>query len=121
MYYLYKEGAKRITPSLELSTLEYINLYKNYEKEFNYSPSLEFVAYTRQELMISKFCPLNCLGQCGKCHLNEYELKDDYTSFPIYTDNKCQMHLLADKVTNKIKDIPKIKEYSSAIRLEFYN
>ena len=31
------------------------------------------------------------------------------------------MHLLADKVTNKIKDIPKIKEYSSAIRLEFYN
>ena len=121
MYYLYKEGAKRITPSLELSTLEYINLYKNYEKEFNYSPSLEFIAYTRQELMISKFCPLNCLGQCGKCHLNEYELKDDYTSFPIYTDKKCQMHLLADKVTNKIKDIPKIKEYSSAIRLEFFN
>jgi hypothetical protein len=71
--------------------------------------------------MISKFCPLNCLGQCDKCHLNEYELKDDYTSFPIYTDKKCQMHLLADKVTNKIKDIPKIKEYSSAIRLEFYN
>ena len=121
MYYLYKDGVKRITPSLELTTTEYINLFKNYLNEFKNEPSLEFIAYTRQELMISKFCPLKCQNECGKCHLNEYELKDEYTSFPIYTDNKCQFHLLADKITNKINDISKIKKYSSAIRLEFYN
>ena len=31
------------------------------------------------------------------------------------------MHLLSTKRINKIKDISRVKEYSSAIRLEFYN
>ena len=31
------------------------------------------------------------------------------------------MHLLSTKKVNKIKDIAKVKEYSSAIRLEFFN
>ena len=52
---------------------------------------------------------------------NNYILKDDYDEFILYTDNKCQMHLLANKKLNKIKDIKKIINYSSAIRLEFFN
>ena len=54
-------------------------------------------------------------------NLNNYILKDDYDEFILYTDNKCQMHLLANKKLNKIKDIKKIINYSSAIRLEFFN
>ena len=121
VYYHLKNGVKRITPSIELSTDEYINLSKEYFNNFNEYPPLEFVAYTTPELMISKYCPLKIHNQCGKCHLNNYILKDDYDEFILYTDNKCQMHLLANKKLNKIKDINKIIKYSSTIRIEFYN
>ena len=71
--------------------------------------------------MVSKFCPLRTHNQCGKCHNYNYLLKDDFDTFHLYTDNKCHMHLLSTKKVNKIKDIAKVKEYSSAIRLEFFN
>lgn len=120
-YYLYKIGVKRITPSLELSTTDFINISKNYYEAFNIKPNLEFVAYTTPELMISKYCPLKNHNQCGVCKNNNYLLKDEYDSFYLYTDNKCQMHLLAKDKINKIKDVPKVKEYCSRIRLEFFN
>ena len=121
IYYHLKNGVKRIAPSIELSTDEYINLSKEFFNNYNEYPPLEFIAYTTPELMISKYCPLKVHHQCGKCHLNNYVLKDDYDEFILYTDNKCQMHLLANKKLNKIKDIKKIINYSSAIRLEFFN
>lgn len=120
-YYFIKNGAKRVTPSLELSTNEYLTLAKNYYNYFNEFASLEFVAYTTPELMVSKFCPLRTHNQCGKCHNYNYLLKDDFDTFHLYTDNKCHMHLLSTKKVNKLKDISKVKEYSSAIRLEFFN
>lgn len=120
-YYFFKNGIKRITPSIELSTSEYIQLSKNYLDNFGNYANLEFIAYSTPELMISKFCPLKTHNQCGKCHLNKYILKDDYDKFILYTDNKCQMHLLSHKKINKINDIPKIIKYTSAIRLEFYD
>ena len=115
-YYFIKNGAKRVTPSLELSTNEYLTLAKNYYNYFNEFASLEFVAYTTPELMVSKFCPLRTHNQCGKCHNYNYLLKDDFDTFHLYTDNKCHMHLLSTKKVNKIKDISKVKQYSSAIR-----
>ncbi len=121
LYYLYKHGAKIIAPSIELSTNEFINLYNNFKKEYNEEPQLEFVAYSNPELMISKYCPLRVFNQCSKCKNNIYELNDEYEDFLLYTDNKCQMHLLSKDKLNKIKDISLIKNYSKRIRLEFFN
>ena len=120
-YYHFKNGIKRITPSIELSTKEYISLAENYFDSFNLYPNLEFVAYSTVELMVSKYCPLKVHNQCGKCHQNKYIIKDDYDEFNLYTDKNCYMHLLTSKKLNKIKDIPKIKKYTTKIRLEFYN
>ena len=71
--------------------------------------------------MYSKYCPLKKYNECGKCKNNTYILEDEYDKFYLYTDEECCMHLLTNKKINKINDIKKIKNISSAIRIELFN
>ena len=86
---------------------------------YNTLPEIEYVIYGKTNLMTSKYCPLRVFNQCGKCKKNSYVLKDDYGTFPIYTDDSCYMHLLSNKPINKEKEIEKLLPYVSYFRLNF--
>ena len=112
---------KRITLSLEVNYEDVINIAKNSLSHYNELPEMEYVIYGKTNLMTSKYCPLKVINQCGKCKKNQYILKDDYGTFPIYTDDSCYMHLLSSKAINKEKEIEKLLPYVSYFRLNFTN
>lgn len=112
---------KRITLSLEVDSKDAINIAKNFMAHYNTLPEIEYVIYGKTNLMTSKYCPLRVFNQCGKCKKNSYVLKDDYGTFPIYTDESCYMHLLTNKPINKEKEIEKLLPYVSYFRLNFTN
>lgn len=112
---------KRITLSLEVKVDDAINIAKNTLAHYNELPEIEYVIYGKTNLMTSKYCPLRVFNQCGKCKNTQYILKDDYGTFPIYTDDSCYMHLLSNKPINKENDIEKLSPYVSYFRLNFTN
>lgn len=112
---------KRITLSLEVDANKAIELITNFHNHYNEDINIEYVVYGKTNLMTSKYCPLRVFNQCGKCKTTNYQLKDEYGVFDIYGDDKCYMHLLSSKPSNKIKDIQKLLPYVSYFRLNFTN
>lgn len=98
------------TLSVELDNEEITNIMNYYNRKCN----LEILLYSRIELMITKYCPINYLAnktsfcnKCinNKCINNKYELVDrNNKSYPIITDiDKHLTHILDNKITNKIE------------------
>ena len=96
--------SKLLTLSVELSDEEISNIMNYYNNKAN----LEMIIYSRIELMITKYCPVNFLTNkdkiCTKCHHNEYKLVDrNNEEYPILTDkDKHLTHILDYKITNKL-------------------
>ncbi len=118
IYNLLKNGASSVTLSLEMDyelIKETINSFKN---KYKFNPPLEMVCYGKENLMTLKYCPLKKHGECGKCNLHTYYLKDEFGKFPLYHDG-CITHIINDKALNLVDDLDKITPLIKRIRLDF--
>lgn len=95
------------TLSVELSEEE----IKKIMDYYNHKCNVELLVYSRIEMMITKYCPINYLFNkdkiCNKCINNRYELVDrNNVSYPIVNDiSKHLTHILDSKITNSIDGI----------------
>lgn len=115
---LHRLGAKRVTLSYELNKKDITALLDTYYAENEGYPSLEMIVYGRAPLMFTKYCPLKKMGQCGICKTKNYELKDEYGSFPILSHEDCTTTILNGKILNLLDEMPSI-EGVEAFRLNF--
>ncbi len=122
-YELHRLGAKRVTLSYELNKNQISDLLDAYYEANEGYPSLEMIVYGRAPLLVTKYCPLKKLGQCGKCKTHRYEIEDEYGHFPILSDedlanDNCLTTILNGKVLNLLDEMPYI-ENVEAFRLNF--
>jgi len=122
-YELHRLGAKRVTLSYELNKKQISDLLEAYYAANDGYPALEMIVYGRAPLLVTKYCPLKKMGQCGKCRTHRYEIEDEYGHFPILTDadpenDDCLTTILNGKVLNLLDEIPYI-EGVEAFRLNF--
>lgn len=115
---LYRLGAERVTLSYELNKKQISELVEAYTEENGGCPSLEMIVYGRAPLMVTKYCPLKKMNQCGVCKAKSYELKDDYGTFPILSHGDCTTTILNGKILNLLDEMPFI-EGVEAFRLNF--
>lgn len=122
-YELHRLGAKRVTLSYELNKKQIRDLLDAYYEANDGYPALEMIIYGRAPLLVTKYCPLKKMGQCGKCKSHRYEIEDEYGHFPILThddpaNNDCLATILNGKVLNLLDEMPFI-EGVEAFRLNF--
>ena len=105
--FLYKNGAKRVTFSPEMTKIRLDTFKKNFFDEFNEEPNLEKIVYGHEELMISKYCPIaktydTNIG-CNLCYQNQYYLKDRFDDkYPLINDGFCNVKIMHSKPLNLI-------------------
>jgi putative protease len=102
IHLLHRLGIKRVTLSPEMSFDRIKQLIPNFIKRFGYKPSLELEVYGRQDLMITKYCPIaktfKTKPDCHLCEKNQYALEDRMgLRFPLVHDGHCNLRLLHDK------------------------
>jgi len=102
IHLLHRLGVKRVTLSPEISFDRIKLLIPNFIKKFGYMPSLELEVYGRQDLMITKYCPIaktfKTKPDCHLCEKNQYALEDRMgLRFPLVHDGNCNLRLLHDK------------------------
>lgn len=122
-YELHRLGAKRVALSYELNKKQIRDLLDAYYEANDGYPALEMIIYGRAPLLVTKYCPLKKMGQCGKCKSHRYEIEDEYGHFPILThddpaNNDCLATILNGKVLNLLDEMPFI-EGVEAFRLNF--
>lgn len=117
-YELHKLGAKRVTLSYELNKRQIMQLIEQYCRENDGLPALEMIVYGRAPLLFTKYCPLKKMGQCGICKTKQYEIKDEYGTFPIVSNYDCTTTILNGKTLNLLDEMPSI-EGVQAFRLNF--
>lgn len=117
-YELHRLGAKRVTLSYELNKKQIKDLLDAYYAENEGYPALEMIVYGRAPLLFTKYCPLKKMNQCGKCKTREYEIKDEYGTFPILSHNDCTTTILNGKILNLLDEMPSISGVE-AFRLNF--
>jgi len=122
-YQLHKLGAKRVTLSYELNKNQIKDLIDTYHEENGGYPVLEMIVYGRAPLLVTKYCPLKKMGQCGKCQSHRFEIEDEYGTFPILSDadlanDNCLTTILNGKILNLLDEMPYI-EGVEAFRLNF--
>ncbi len=115
---LHKLGAKRVTLSYELNRKQIDDLLDAYYRENDGYPALEMIVYGRAPLMFTKYCPLKKMNQCGICKTKQYEIRDEYGSFPILSHDDCTTTVLNGKVLNLLDEMPTI-DGVEAFRLNF--
>lgn len=117
-YELHKLGARRVTLSYELNKRQIMQLIEQYCRENDGLPALEMIVYGRAPLLFTKYCPLKKMGQCGICKTKQYEIKDEYGTFPIVSNYDCTTTILNGKTLNLLDEMPSI-EGVQAFRLNF--
>ncbi|MBE6031779.1 MAG: U32 family peptidase [Clostridiales bacterium] len=117
-YELHRLGAKRVTLSYELNKTQIRDLIDAYYEANDGYPALEMIVYGRAPLLFTKYCPLKKMGQCGQCKKKQYELKDEYGTFPILSHEDCTTTILNGKILNLLDEMPAI-EGVEAFRLNF--
>ncbi len=122
---LMKFGAKRVTLSPELGKNRLETFAKNFFNVFDSAPNLEKIVYGREDLMISKYCPIaktsdTNLG-CNLCHENQYYLKDRVgAEYPLVNDGQCNIRVLHSKPLNLIDYLGFFKDSGiQTLRLNF--
>ena len=106
---LHTMGANKVTLSYEISKDSINVLVDNYVSTYNTYPNLELIAYGRQNLMVTKYCPLRKLNMCGDCKKNIYTLKDEIAEFPLKFNNDCTITILNSKTLNLVDDLHQVK------------
>ncbi|MBR1993628.1 MAG: U32 family peptidase [Firmicutes bacterium] len=122
-YQLHRLGAKRVTLSYELNKNQIKELIDTYHEENGGYPALEMIVYGRAPLLVTKYCPLKKMGQCGKCQNHRFEIEDEYGTFPILSDadlanDNCLTTILNGKILNLLDEMPYI-EGVEAFRINF--
>lgn len=115
---LHSLGAKRVTLSYELNRKQLHRLIEGYCEANGGYPALEMIVYGRAPLLVTRYCPLKVSGLCGECRKNDYEIRDEYGSFPILNHEDCTTTVLNGKVLNLLDEMPSI-EGVEAFRLSF--
>ena len=118
IYNLLKCGAKYVTLSLEMDYDLIKETTTSFKNKFGFNAPIEIVAYGKENLMTTKYCPLKKHGECGKCNNHQYYLKDDFAKFPIYHEG-CITHIINDKPLNLVDDLDKLLPLTNKIRLDF--
>ncbi len=115
---LHELGASRVTLSYEINARQLVALIEEYKANYGQVPHLEMIVYGRAPIMVTKYCPMKKVGECGKCRSRHYELRDEYGTFPIISSPDCQTTVLNGKVLNLLDEMPEI-EGVEAFRLNF--
>lgn len=115
---LHELGASRVTLSYEINARQLAALIEEYKANYGQVPHLEMIVYGRAPLMVTKYCPMKKVGECGKCRSRHYELRDEYGTFPVISSSDCQTTVLNGKVLNLLDEMPEI-EGVEAFRLNF--
>lgn len=117
-YELYKLGAQRVTLSYEINKKQIKDLITEYCRSNGGYPSLEMIVYGRAPLLVTKYCPMKKMNQCGVCRSKHYEIKDEYGTFPIMSHADCSTTIINGKVLNLLDEMPYI-DGIEAFRLNF--
>lgn len=115
---LHRLGAKRVTLSYEINEWQLRDLLEAYRAETGGAPALEMIVYGHAPLLVTKYCPLKKMGQCGRCRTTRYEIRDEYGAFPILPLANCDTTVLNGKRLNLLDEMPAI-EGVEAFRLNF--
>ena len=115
---LHRLGAKRVTLSYEMNKHQIGDLLRAYRQENGGDPCLEMIVYGHAPLLVTKYCPLKKMDQCGICRKKHYQMKDDHGTFPLVTHEDCSTTVLNGKVLNLLDEMPGI-EGMEAFRLAF--
>ena len=115
---LHRLGAKSVTLSYEINERQIQELVAAYRAHYGTSPHLEMIVYGHAPLLVTKYCPLKKMGQCGTCRTHRYELKDDRSTFPLINHKNCDTTVLNGKTLNLLDEIPAL-EGIEAFRLHF--
>ncbi len=118
IYDLLKQGARYITLSLEMDYDLIKETTTSFKNKYGFNAPIEIVAYGRENLMTTKYCPLKKFGECGECNKHQYYLKDEIAKFPIYHEG-CITHIINDKPLNLVDDLDKLSALTNKIRLDF--
>lgn len=126
MYLLYSLGVKCVTLSLEMNKDRIKNIIENFEKTFNTSPNVEVIVYGRNDLMITKHCPINAglninKENCRQCQMHQFYLKDRMGAMlPLQKDSMCNMQILNSKRIHLLKYLDELKDFGvNNLRLDF--
>ena len=114
-------GVRRVTLSYEINRHQLRGLVDACGKESCEalaSPALEMIVYGHAPLLVTKYCPLKKLGQCGVCRTRRYEIRDEFGAFPVLMHENCDTTILNGKVLNLLDEMPAI-EGVEAFRLSF--
>lgn len=115
---LHRLGAKRVTLSYEINERQLREMLEAYRVENGGSPALEMIVYGHAPLLVTKYCPLKKMGQCGRCCTTRYEIRDEYGTFPILPLANCDTTVLNGKRLNLLDEMSAI-EGVEAFRLSF--
>ena len=115
---LHRLGARRVTLSYEINQAQLQGLLASYQSQFGGLPRLEMIVYGHAPLLVTKYCPLKALGQCGRCRTHAFQIQDEFGTFPLLSHENCNTTVLNGKVLNLLDQIPSITGIS-AFRLQF--
>ncbi|MBQ4650170.1 MAG: U32 family peptidase, partial [Firmicutes bacterium] len=125
-YELHRLGAERVTLSYELNRTQIGDMIKAYYEANGGYPALEMIVYGRAPLLFTKYCPLRKMGLCGTCKTKNYEIRDEYGSFPVLShpdlaNDNCATTILNGKFLNLMDEMPGLAEMGGihAFRLNF--
>lgn len=122
---LHDLGVNKVGLSIELSKKQIFNLIKNYQKEFNQSPSLAVMVYGRYTLMVTKNCFIKEKNGCYKCEKSFYIKDRMKNQFPVIKRPDCSIEILNSKricLLNNIKEMQEngIKTFLVYFTIEDY-
>ena len=125
-YELHRLGAERVTLSYELNRMQIGDMIDAYYEANGGYPALEMIVYGRAPLLFTKYCPLRKMGLCGTCNSRQYEIRDEYGSFPILShpdlaNDNCATTILNGKFLNLLDEMPALADVKGihAFRLNF--
>lgn len=115
---MHRLGAKRVTLSYEINEWQLGELLEAYRAQNGGLPALEMIVYGHAPLLVTKYCPLKKMGQCGRCRTRQYEIRDEFGNFPILPLENCDTVVLNGKRLNLLDEMPDI-DGVEAFRLAF--
>ena len=64
------------------------------------------IVYGHAPLLVTKYCPLKKMGQCGRCRTRRDEIREEFGSFPILSHENCDTTVLNGRPLNLLDEMP---------------